>query len=214
MAYYINLHTHNDTNDPEVIALLNRHQREQDLPFLEHKKYSVGLHPWHIDEKTLENDLIWLKNTTKLPNVIAVGECGLDRLIEVPMELQEEVFRQHIALSESLKKPLILHCVRAHERILQLKKQLKPAQSWIFHGFDKNVNTAMKCIEAGCFLSFGSAMIKNESRFAEILKKIPLERVFFETDITNYRIQEIYEIGHRIIGHENPIFSENRIFEF
>jgi TatD DNase family protein len=203
MAKFINLHTHNDIEDSDVIALLNRHQLEQDLPFLDSKIYTVGLHPWHISEKTMDSDLNWLKKTIISPNVIAIGECGLDRLIEVPMQLQEHVFKQHIAFSELLQKPLILHCVRAHERILQLRKQLKPTQSWVFHGFDKNLETGLKCIEAGCFLSFGSAILKNKTRFEGILKAIPLNRIFFETDITNYQIQEIYAFGSKILELKN-----------
>jgi TatD DNase family protein len=202
---YFNLHTHRPTDATDVLEIVNRHQKEMELPFLTHKTYSTGLHPWFLDEKSKKEDLAWLQTVAHLPNVQYIGECGLDRLINVPMAYQEHIFLQHIAISESLKKPIILHCVRAHERILQLRKQLKPNQPWTFHGFDKNLATALKCIEAGCYLSFGSAMLRNEERFATILNGIPREKIYFETDISEIRIEEVYACGERIFSKKQTV---------
>jgi TatD DNase family protein len=198
--HYFNQHTHHPTDDAEVLEIVNRHQKEMNLPFLAHRTYSTGLHPWFLDQKTEETDLHWLQDAAQLTNVTYIGECGLDRLIEVPMDYQEHIFVQHIALSEALQKPVILHCVRAHDRILQLRKLLKPTQTWIFHGFDKNLSTAHKCVEAGCSLSFGIAMLRNKARFSAILKGIPRDKIFFETDVAELTIQEVYACGEGILG--------------
>jgi TatD DNase family protein len=115
------------------------------------------------------------------------------------MKLQETIFQDTIKVSESLEKPLILHAVRTHDRILYFHKQYKPKQPWIFHGFNKNLKQALRCVEAGCYLSFGEDLLKNEAMFTEILNKIPLNRIFFENDNSKIKIQEIYKVGSRIL---------------
>jgi TatD DNase family protein len=197
----LNIHTHFPTYNPEIQEVINRHQKEQELPLLETRMYSVGLHPWFLDKNTLETDFNWVQNTAKLSQVKYIGECGLDTLIDAPMQWQEEVFIRHITLSEMLQKPMILHCVRTHERILHLRKQNKATQDWIFHGFDKNLQRAQKCIDAGCCISFGAAMFKNEARFKELLQNLPSEKIYFETDMeADLKIEDVYAFANWLIG--------------
>ena len=117
-----NLHTHKFTNNPDVFELVNQYPWEFDdsIP-----NYSVGIHPWYIDETRLATDLQIIEEKLKLSECLALGECGLDKRIEVPMALQIEVFEKQIALAEKYQKPLVLHLVAAFDELIEIKKRLK-----------------------------------------------------------------------------------------
>ena len=68
---------------------------------------------------------------------------------------QLKVFRSMIELSERLRKPLIIHCVKAEDVILGLRRDLAPRQTWLVHGFRKKPQAAAMLLDAGIRLSFG-----------------------------------------------------------
>ncbi|MFY7956747.1 MAG: TatD family hydrolase, partial [Flavobacterium macrobrachii] len=119
MKYY-NLHTHKFTNNPDVFELVNQYPWEfnENIP-----SYSIGIHPWFIDENRLSTDLQIIEEKLKLSECLALGECGLDKRIEVPMQLQIEVFEKQIALAEKYQKPLVLHLVAAFDELIEIKKR-------------------------------------------------------------------------------------------
>ena len=103
------------------------------------------------------------------------------------MERQEEVFIQQIKLSEEVEKPLIIHCVKALDRLLQLRKELKSKQMWMLHGFRGKPQQLRSLLDAGFFVSFGFAF--NE----ESLRICPIDRLLLETDADEERsIEELY----------------------
>jgi len=147
---------------------------------------SVGIHPWHLSESEVERRLAALKTLATHENVVAIGEVGLDKLAEAPLALQMCVFREEIALAEHLCLPLVIHCVRAFNELLQLKKELHPGQPWVIHGFRGKAELADMCIRHGCYLSFGA-------KFQEAaLRAVPLDRLFVETDEAQEPVAEIY----------------------
>jgi TatD DNase family protein len=79
-----------------------------------------------------------IEEKLKDENCFALGECGLDKITASDFELQKVVFKKQIQLSEKHQKPLIIHCVKAHQELIEIKKELKPKQVWIFHGFNTN----------------------------------------------------------------------------
>lgn len=133
-------------------------------------RYSVGIHPWNYRRATPEA-LRLLRALAVSPQVVAIGECGLDANIpehktsESPSGTEptrEEILRDqrsllmlHIRLSETLGKPLILHIVKAWSEIISLKKQLRPRSRWIIHGFRGKPQLARQLLDHGFTLSFG-----------------------------------------------------------
>lgn len=186
----INLHTHAPVAMPDVLALESIYAGQPRPPLSPWQ--SVGLHPWYLPQPWT-SACEWLENEATQSHTLAIGEAGLDKVCNTPWETQVEAFRYCIALAERLDKPLIIHCVRAHAEVLQLKKELKPRQPWIFHGFDKNLATAEMLLRAGTYLSFGSALFREGNRAAEVLSLVPGDRFFLETDISEWKIQEVYE---------------------
>jgi TatD DNase family protein len=193
----INLHTHSPTLAPGVLALESIYAGQVNPP-VSHWQ-SVGLHPWYLPEPW-NSAREWLESQAVLPITLAIGEAGLDKVCSTPWTLQEAAFTYCIELSERVEKPLIIHCVRAHAEVLQLKKVLKARQPWIFHGFDKNLATAQMILNAGAFLSFGSSLFRENNPAAKVLPHIPMNQFFLETDVSAWTIQEVYERAAKLRG--------------
>lgn len=146
--------------------------------------YSTGIHPWDTSHTDI-NDIDLLRQYAIKPEIAAIGETGLDPLRGAPIEHQEEIFRAHIALSEELGKPLIIHCVKTAHRILALHKALRPQSRWILHGFRGNADTARQLTDAGIMLSLGP-------RFnPEVPLRIPHTMLLPETDDSPIPITEV-----------------------
>ncbi len=153
-------------------------------------KFSIGLHPYDIDENYLEN-FEKIKEISLHKNCIAVGECGLDGLIPTEEPLQEEIFEMHIQWANQINKPIIIHCVRRFSNLLKFKKIAKTPL--IIHGFNKNKNIAIEMLNAGFYLSFGKAALQNVS-LQKIIEDFPIEKLFLETDDANFDIHELYNL--------------------
>ena len=124
----------------------------------------------------------------------AIGECGLDRACDSDFELQREVFINQIELSEQYHKPLIIHAVRSYPDIISIRKEMKPNQPWIIHGFNGNEHSAEQLLRHdGIYLSLGDVLFKNEKRAERLLDIIPSDRLFLETDVAERSIVEVYE---------------------
>lgn len=150
--------------------------------------YSIGVHPWSTENMTDRQADAAIEEIRKKvfdDRVIAIGECGLDRLRGGSKELQEKIFRALISLSEEASKPLIIHSVKSNEDIIRIKKELKPSQLWIIHGFRGKKEAAQQLINNGIALSIGE-------RFnSESIKAIPSGMLFMETDESELSVKEI-----------------------
>lgn len=188
MKFY-NLHTHNFTNNPNVFELVNQYPWEFDESI---PNYSVGIHPWYIDENRLATDLQVIEEKLKLSECLALGECGLDKRIEIPMALQIEVFEKQIALAEKYQKPLVLHLVAAFDELIEIKKRLKVSVPIVIHGFSKSEQLAKQLIDNGFYLSFGKYLLRNKE-METVFKSIPNDKFFLETDAIEETLEEVYQ---------------------
>lgn len=164
-------------------------------------RLSVGIHPWYIPQHW-QSELHALRQwlATHRGRVFAIGEAGLDSVRGADMPTQLAVFEAQIALSEAEKLPLIIHCVRAHEPLLLLRKQHKPQQAWIFHGFMLKASVAQSLLDAGIYLSFGAALLKPNSAAQTALALAPAHQFFLETDDASVQIADIYAAAAAIRG--------------
>ena len=156
--------------------------------------YSVGLHPWYLKRETLEQQWNGLLGVTGHPQVVAIGEAGLDRLAGTPFDLQLEAFERQIALCEERDYPLVIHAVRSADEMLRLKKEYRPQVPWIIHGFRGKKEQALQYVRHGFYLSFG------EKFQEEALCVVPVERLFFETDESLLDIHRIYDRAATLLG--------------
>ena len=184
MADFFNIHTHVSVHPESEILSLAPEELSTDNPSF---YASVGIHPWALTEENADIQWKALCESIKDKRIVAIGECGLDKLKGPSMELQTAVFKQEAALAEDSSLPLIIHCVKAFNELIQLKKEISPRQSWIIHGFRGKLPLALDCIRHGFYLSIGSHFQENT------LKTIPLDRLFIETDESEESIGSIYQ---------------------
>lgn len=141
--------------------------------------FSVGIHPWStskMDDGQLDKAMGNVAEKANDSRSVAIGECGIDRLRGADIDFQKKVFIKHIELSERLRLPLIIHAVRANDIILHLKKELKPKQLWIIHGFRGKKKAALQYLDNGIALSLG----KNST--LKLTDEYPQNMIFTETD--------------------------------
>lgn len=162
---------------------LNYGEEIPDFPF------SAGIHPKDILED-FDSQFSWLMKVVTDKNCVAIGECGLDALISVSDELQEEAFLKQIYLANDLKKPIIIHCVRKFQELPKFKNSANIPM--IIHGFNKRETIGKKLLDEGFYLSFGKSLLQNVD-LQEFFKKVPLDKIFLETDAAETDIKEIYQ---------------------
>lgn len=157
--------------------------------------YSAGIHPWDLaEEYDAEEQLRSLRALFASQQLIAVGEAGIDKLAVAPMESQIEMFEKQVMLSEDLRLPLIIHCVKAMEELLAVKKKLHPVQPWIWHGFRGKPEQAAQLIKNDIYLSFGVHYPERT------LNAVPVERLFLETDNSPVDIEYVLREAARARG--------------
>jgi TatD DNase family protein len=182
---FYNIHSHQINQETDILTILNQYSAFGSCE----KAISIGLHPWHLD--TTINEWDNLRSKANDSNVLAIGECGLDRLCTTPWNLQIEYFQKQIQLANELHKPLIIHCVRAYSEVFELLKTSKVPI--IFHGFNKNLQIASQILNKGYFLSFGAAIMHQSTALHTVLKQVPAHRLLLETDnATHLSIKDIY----------------------
>lgn len=162
------IHTHNLQAGSGAVINLDRYGRMRP----DHELYSVGWHPWWP-----QADMEWVRQTARDSRVVVIGECGIDKKRGAAgIEEQIELTREHARLSEDLDKPLLLHIVGAWAEIIALRRQFKPTQRWIIHGFRGKPELARQLLSEGFDISLGHRFNPQTERI------IPPERLFRETD--------------------------------
>ena len=151
--------------------------------------FSAGIHPKSLSDG-LEKQLIWLQEISVAENCVAIGECGLDGLIDVDEESQEKAFQAQIEIANSVKKPLIIHCVKRFSPLLKFRKMSKVPM--IVHGFNKRKTIGDDLLKNGLCLSFGKSVLYNVN-LQDFVKHLPIENLFLETDSADFEIKELYQ---------------------
>ena len=200
MTPFVDIHTHFKNNDADVISVLNITQQEYLIPNIPPQYFSAGLHPWFLSKANFETDLNKLTQLIDNQSVIFLGECGLDRLKGEDLAFQTQVFEAQIRLAESFSKPVVIHCVKAFNEIIAIKKRLKPRVPLIIHGYNQNKTILINLVMSDFYISFGKAIFKKESNAAQALQFIPLNRVFLETDNMDMSIKTVYEKAAEVLN--------------
>lgn len=163
----LNFHTHYSKEPEGEIFNLDSAENHFETYF------SYGIHPF--SKQTILDEALFLNE-----KCLAVGEAGLDKLSDKPFSDQISLFKQHIYVSEKYELPVIIHCVKAWNELKQLKKELKPKQTWIFHGFRKT-SILDDILLHGLYIGIGPAILYDE-KLQKACSEIPLNRLLLETD--------------------------------
>ena len=189
---YIDIHVHGGLPASGIFILESLMAHEGKLPVdVSGIAYTYGIHPWFLNEENHKQLINSVENTVIQPEIIAIGEAGFDRLRGPSPELQSRAFEEQIVISEKISKPVVIHCVRAWDELLAVYKKLKPKMPWLIHGFRGNVDLASQLLSKGFYLSFWiDFVLRPESK--ELLKQLPADRIFLETDGADVDIKSIY----------------------
>lgn len=172
MNTIVDFHTHRLDATAALISVDPRHFDPQ--PGL---CYSVGFHPWHEVDQLTDHDFALLERCARHPQVLAIGETGMDRLRGADLDIQEQVFVRHLHLARETGKPVVVHCVRAVQDILHARhRSALDDLTLCIHAMRGNEHVARTWLEAGCYLSYGPHFNSTA------LLATPLDRLLIETD--------------------------------
>jgi TatD DNase family protein len=197
---YINIHTHGEKSFPGIFIVESLMAHEGLIPhFVPGTAYSYGIHPWFLNEGNSAEMLKQVCDNAGNTLVIAIGEAGFDKLRGPSPELQHRIFSEQVKIAEAHSKPVFIHCVRAWDDLLAAQKNLKPKTKWIIHGFRGSREQAAQLLSKGFYLSFWfDFIIRPES--SVLVKSLPSDRIFLETDGADVDIRLIYEKVARDLG--------------
>jgi TatD DNase family protein len=166
----------------------------------------VGLHPWWINEESVkkeglkreslkkdiaENDIehflkslrLQLQKNIRQQKCVAIGECGLDAVVETPIALQQQVLDIHLQLAQQVSMPLIIHCRNMHNELLQQLKSYNLTGGGVIHGFSGSYELAASYWDMGFRLGIGGTITyERASKTRAAVKKLPLDAILLETD--------------------------------
>lgn len=164
--------------------------------------YSVGLHPWFIKD-AFNTDLLknnqeydqeqimsfckqfrqQLMAAAKKTNCVAIGECGLDAMIEMPMFLQQIMLDVQLQVANELSMPVIIHCRKAHNEMMQSLRAQKIKAGGIIHAFSGSIDLATQYWSLGFRLGIGGTVTyERANKTRETVKQLPIEAMVLETD--------------------------------
>ncbi len=197
---FINIHGHRHANNIQEWVMMNLMAKDYPPDDIESGYYSVGYHPYNVGKVDDEDTINKVKLATENLNVFAIGEIGLDKSIDAPMDQQMRIFESQVEIAEFADLPVILHVVRAFNEMIEFMKVQKPVVPMIIHGYNGSTQMAETLIKEGFLLSFGEAIAKEHSKIVESLVAVPVEKLFLETDEGDLDIREIYHFAAEIKG--------------
>ena len=197
---FVDIHTHLDNQS--VIKIV----KGDEVRILE----TEGIHPWELDRHFDWSEAEWrnllrlrgvdFSTSVEMTRLFAIGEVGLDKVHKETFDKQVDVFEEMIRLSETYRKPMIIHCVRAYSEIIEMRKKTKATMPWVIHGFNSSVETMRQLLRYDMYISLGEVLYRNENQAIEILKNVPLDRLFLETDISGRDIKDVYNKAANLMG--------------
>jgi len=159
----------------ELLALCKAHPGLHPAP---------GLHPMAAGDWSRET-ASKLEALLALPEVVAVGEVGLDFHPGMPeRDIQLRAFREQLELARAAEKPVLIHCRRGWGELMGILKQHRALEfGGILHGFSSGIEIARQALDMGFVMGIGAAATwPGARRIPELLEKLPPESIVLETD--------------------------------
>lgn len=169
--------------DPGVDVISSRRAVDNARRFPGTVRAAAGIHP-HEAAVATGTDWRDLEQLAKLPEVVAIGEIGLDAYREIsPTELQEKALERCLAIAQEVQKPVLLHVRATYGRMLEILGTDPPVRG-ILHAFWADRATAEQFIGRGFVLGFGGALtFRREASLRDVARSLPDGSFVFETDM-------------------------------
>jgi TatD DNase family protein len=150
-----------------------------------HVAAAVAIHPNEAPTAADDETLRAIEALARRPEVVAVGETGLDHFRTAPegRGAQEASFRAHIAIAKATGTALMIHDRDAHDDVLRVLAEEGAPDRTVFHCFSGDAAMAAECVRRGYVLSFaGNISFKNAESLREAARVTPVEQLLVETD--------------------------------
>ncbi|MDD5728196.1 MAG: TatD family hydrolase [Victivallales bacterium] len=202
---FIDFHTHKQEAPEKALNILSVELADAVELQLENPDriyFSIGMHPWRLPENTdrLDVHIDKMRRMLQIPEVIALGEIGLDRLRGPELPVQETFLAELFRLAAVLDETVIVHCVRCYPELLALKNNFAPRQKMLIHGFNGKIDLLEQLIKAGHYVSLSPQALERDDLCRAIREKpIFLSRICLETDAFPLTVMEVYDSAARAL---------------
>ncbi|MDN3562000.1 TatD family hydrolase [Vreelandella neptunia] len=143
----------------------------------------LGLHPYFIDEHQASDITALDDLLAEHPEVIAVGECGIDARFTDTLEAQWHYFDAQLKLAKQHALPVVVHCVHANDKVAKRLRQLALPKAGLIHAFSGSIEQATKFLDLGFKLGLGGAVTyERAKRLRRTVKALPNDAFVLETD--------------------------------
>ncbi len=146
---------------------------------------SIGVHPHEADAHP-DLGMSELTSAASHPNVIAIGECGLDyHYDKSDRAAQRDRFEAHIEAARESGLPLVVHTRDAEEDTAAILERAvnKGGVRGVLHCFTGSYQLAKKGLDLGFYVSLsGIVTFKNAQDLQHTARKLPSDRILVETD--------------------------------
>ncbi len=147
---------------------------------------TIGWHPHVAGQPLTAERRRELHRQVAHPSVVAVGEIGLDYHFtdyhRVPPKQQARAFRDMLALSQEVGKPVVLHTREAFPELLAILDEF-PGTLGVFHCFSGNAAIATEALARGFYISFAATVTyPNAHHVVGAASIVPLDHMLVETD--------------------------------
>jgi TatD DNase family protein len=143
----------------------------------------LGLHPYFIEEHH-DEDLDALEEALEEhPEVVALGECGIDARFEESRDTQWHYFDAQLRIAKARELPVVIHCVHANDKVVKRLRQLDLPQGGLLHAFAGSPEQARKFLDLGFTIGLGGAVTFDRAkRLHRAVKSLPDDGYVLETD--------------------------------
>lgn len=144
-------------------------------------KIGIGLHPWYIDKNVNLAGLTYqMEDFIDKYHPDFIGETGLDKN-KPYFELQQEIFVLHLKLAKKYDLPVIIHCVRAYNELLEKLKTTQNIRG-VVHAYNANSHIASQLANHNMLLGVGSIILNATSQLAKSVAKFESSQILVESD--------------------------------
>lgn len=191
-APFVDIHTHNQSRDNHIkvgSCFLSDNIDKIEGPIC------IGVHPWNSDISSFDLESQF---APYLGRIVAIGEIGLDRAIQIPIEKQINLFVSQLSIAQKHQLPVVIHCVKAYSDMFAIITK-HTELTYIFHGFYANEKILNNLLLCHSYFSMGLRELQQPNGTA-LIKSIPINRLFLETDESITDIEDVYIAASKATG--------------
>lgn len=174
--------------------------------------FGAAIHPWYLppDDETAEAMFSRVVAHAEDDRICAVGETGLDhyRFSESERPRVMRWFERHLELAHDVRKPVVVHCVRAYGDCLAALQRIRPERGGVLHAYSGSTELTREFQELGFYLAIGGAVTRARStRVRRAACDIATDRLLVETDAPYLAVEGVAR-GDGIPSHIRQVCSE------